>query len=237
MISGMRTDASRASTDAIAARAAERYRNLRAGIFVLTDRTFAALMLAQWMVAIIVAMVISPYAWEGKATTDYMHVWAAFVVGGILTAPPVALAFLRPASPLTRHWVAVSQMLWSALLIHLTGGRIETHFHAFVSLAVLAFYRDWKVLLTATVVLVSDHVVRGLLWPESLFGVVNPQWWRLLEHGFWAVVCVSLLVLACSRCTRDMRAMAEREAELEALVEERLRDRPSLDAGPQAATA
>jgi hypothetical protein len=34
-----------------------------------------------------------------------------------------------------------------------------------------------------------------------------------------------------------MRAMAEREAELEALVEERLRDRPSLDAGPQAATA
>ncbi|MFL5290846.1 MAG: hypothetical protein ACJ79U_04970 [Myxococcales bacterium] len=237
MISGTRTDARGVSIDAIAARAAERYQNLRAGIFVLTDRTFAALMLAQWMVAIIVAMVISPCAWKGKATTDYMHVWAAFVVGGILTAPPVALAFLRPASALTRHWVAVSQMLWSALLIHLTGGRIETHFHAFVSLAVLAFYRDWKVLLTATVVLVSDHVVRGVLWPESLFGVVNPQWWRLLEHGFWAVFCVSLLLLACSRCTRDMRAMAAREAELEALVEERLRDRPSLDAGPQAATA
>src|SRR3954454_17214225 len=122
MISGIGTNAPGASAHAIAARAAERYQNLRAGIFVVTDRTFAALMLAQWMVAIIVAMVISPCAWKGKATTDYMHVWAAFVVGGILTAPPVALAFLRPASPLTRHWVAASQMLWSALLIHLTGG-------------------------------------------------------------------------------------------------------------------
>ena len=37
-------------------------------------------------------------------------------------------------------------MLMSALLIHLTGGRIETHFHVFGSLAILAFYRDWRVL-------------------------------------------------------------------------------------------
>src|SRR4051812_26834861 len=174
MISGMRTDASRASTDAIAARAAERYQNLRAGIFVLTDRTFAALMLAQWMVAIIVAMVISPSAWQGKSTTDYMHVWAAFVVGGILTAPPVALAFLRPASPLTRHWVAVSQMLWSALLIHLTGGWIETHFHAFVLLAGLAFYRDWKGLLPATGGVVGGHVGRGGLLAQAPFGGGKP---------------------------------------------------------------
>jgi hypothetical protein len=32
-------------------------------------------------------------------------------------------------------------MLWSALLIHLTGGRIETHFHVFGSLGILAGYR------------------------------------------------------------------------------------------------
>ena len=40
-------------------------------------------------------------------------------------------------------------MLTSALLIHLTGGRIETHFHVFGSLAFLAFYRDWRVLVPA----------------------------------------------------------------------------------------
>ncbi len=34
----------------------------------------------------------------------------------------------------TRYSIAVCQMLWSALLIHITSGRIETHFHVFGSL-------------------------------------------------------------------------------------------------------
>ena len=50
------------------------------------------------------------------------------------------------APPSTRYTIATAQMLMSALLIHLTGGRIETHFHVFGSLAFLAFYRDWRVL-------------------------------------------------------------------------------------------
>jgi hypothetical protein len=164
-----------------------------------------------------------------------MHVWAAFVLGGVLTALPVTLAFVRPGSVLTRHVMAVSQMLWSALLIHLTGGRIETHFHVFASLAILSFYRDWKVLLTATVVLASDHLLRGLLWPESVYGIVNAQWWLLLEHGFWTVFCVSFLILSCTRSTRDMCAMALRTAEAEVLAENRWRDCSRLEPRPEAA--
>ena len=45
---------------------------------------------------------------------------------------------------MTRHVIAISQMLTSALLIHLSGGRIETHFHVFGSLAFLAFYLDME---------------------------------------------------------------------------------------------
>ena len=63
---------------------------------------------------------------------------------------PVALALLRPGVAMTRYSIAIAQMLMSALLIHLTGGRIETHFHVFGSLAFLAFYRDWRVLVPAT---------------------------------------------------------------------------------------
>ena len=48
-------------------------------------------------------------------------------------------------------------MLMGALLIHLTGGRIEAHFHIFGSLAFLAIYRDWRVLITASLVVVLDH--------------------------------------------------------------------------------
>ena len=64
--------------------------------------------------------------------------------------------------------VAVAQVSWSALLIHFSGGRIETHFHIFGSLAILAFYRDLKVLIPATLVVAADHFVRGVYWPESI---------------------------------------------------------------------
>ena len=57
---------------------------------------------------------------------------------------------MRPGWVGTRYVHRVMQMLWSAVLIHLTGGRIETHFHVFGSLAFLAFYKDWRMLVPAT---------------------------------------------------------------------------------------
>ena len=74
-------------------------------------------------------------------------------------------------------------MLMGALLIHLTGGRIETHFHVFGSLAFLAFYRDWRVLVPATVVVALDHLLRGIFWPQSVYGVLVASEWRWLEHA------------------------------------------------------
>jgi hypothetical protein len=59
--------------------------------------------------------------------------------------------------------MALAQVLWSALLIHLTGGRIETHFHVFVSLAFLAFDLDWTVPVTATVVVAGRSSGRTAL--------------------------------------------------------------------------
>jgi hypothetical protein len=50
----------------------------------------------------------------------------------------------------------------SALLIHLSGGRIETHFHVFGSLAFLAFYLDWRVIITATVVVGDTEYGKGV---------------------------------------------------------------------------
>ena len=55
---------------------------------------------------------------------------------------PALLGVFRAGEPSTRYTIAGAQMLMGALLIHLTGGRLETHFHVFGSLAFLAFYRD-----------------------------------------------------------------------------------------------
>jgi|SRR5215217_4729440 len=189
-----------------------------------TDRLFAGLMLAQWAFGILVALFVAPYGWEGKDRALHAHVYAALFLGAALTVFPIALARWRPGAVSTRHGVALAQMLWSSLLIHLTGGRIETHFHIFVSLAFLSLYRDPWVLLTATAATVADHVIRGLLWPESVYGLPNAEWWRFLEHALW-VGFLNLVLLHAGRVMRrEMREVAVRRAELE-LAREREEDK------------
>ena len=217
------------AADAIVRRADARFAAHRFEILKDTDRMFAVLMAGQWVFGILVAAFFSPYGWEGKARNVHMHVWIALLLGGALSALPIALALLRPGWVVTRHTIAASQMLWSALLIHLSGGRIETHFHVFGSLGILAFYRDWPVLVTAAVVVAVDHLARGILWPESVYGIVNPEWWRFLEHAFWVVFAVAFLARACRRSLKDMRQIADGGAQLEALAESEWRQTSVLD--------
>jgi hypothetical protein len=208
-----------AATEAIVQRARDRLARHRNQVLVATDRLFAKMLFGQWLFAIFIALTFSPYTWEGKVRSVNPHVWAAIALGAVIVSFPIALTLLRPGQTLTRHVVAVAQMLVSALLIHLSGGRIETHFHVFGSLAFLAFYLDWKVLLTAGVTIALDHFVRGLLWPESAYGIPNPEWWRFLEHGFWVVFCVSFLVASCRRQLREWLAFAEEGGMIEAMAE------------------
>jgi len=201
----------------IVQRAEERYRTRVVGLAEDTDRMFGWLMLGQWAFAILLALLLSPPSWSGKGGN--LNVPLAFGLGGLLASLPVYLAFRQPGKPLTRHVIAAAQMLWSALLIHLTGGRIETHFHVFGSLAFLAFYRDWRVLLTATLVVATEHFLRGILWPESVYGIVNPEWWRFLEHAFWVLFCDAFLVWSCVRGLHSIRELVEHGAQMEALAQ------------------
>jgi len=226
-----------AAAAAIVERSQERFRTYRQEVFKDTDRLFAYLMMGQWLFGIALALTLSPYAWEGKVKTTHAHVWAAAVLGGLLSSLPIALAFLRPGWVVTRHVIAFAQMLWSALLIHLTGGRIETHFHVFGSLGFLTAYRDWPVLITATLVVAAEHLIRGLLWPESVYGITNPEWWRFLEHAFWVAFANSFLAVICVRGVKDLRIMAERSAELEALSEGEWRKSSVLDRAEPVAVA
>jgi hypothetical protein len=218
-----------AAANAIVQRATDRFRAHRHQILSNTDRLFMWLMLGQWVFAILIAVVYSPYAWEGKLKTVHAHVYTAVFLGAALSSLPIALALLRPGWVVTRHVIAAAQMLWSALLIHLTGGRIETHFHVFGSLGFLVAYRDWPVLITATLVVAIDHLIRGWIWPESVYGITNPEWWRFLEHAFWVAFAIQFLIIVCIRSVKDMRMLAEKGAELEALSEGEWRRSSVLD--------
>jgi signal transduction histidine kinase len=181
-----------------------------------TDRMFAVLLFIQWLACIAVALWISPRAWEGLESHIHPHVWAAVYLGGLIAALPIALVIVRPGEAITRYVISVAQVTHSALLIHLSGGRIETHFHVFGSLAFLSFYRDWRVLIPATVVVAVDHALRGIFWPESVFGIATTSPWRWMEHAGWVVFEDIILVWACVRGAKELAMLAMRQAELEA---------------------
>ena len=186
-------------------------------IHVRTDRMFAGLMVAQWFFGIGCAVFLSPYAWNGSVSSIHPHIWVALVLGGLLTFASMTFAFMNSGKPITRHVMAVSQMLMSSLLIHLTGGRIETHFHVFGSLAFLAFYYDWKVLITGAAVVAIDHALRGTYWPQSAFGVAAISHWRWLEHAAWVAFENAFLIASCLRSQKGVREVCERQVAIESL--------------------
>lgn len=182
-----------------------------------TDGLFAWLMVLQWIFGVATALWLSPATWKGNVATIHPHVLAAVFLGGVIVSLPVFMAWRFPGKTLTRHSFAVGQMLYGALLIHLTGGRIETHFHIFGSLAFLAFYRDGWVLVTASLVVLADHFLRGMFWPESVYGAVAAPIWRSFEHAAWVIFEDIFLLIAIRKNLSEMQGVARREAELEVL--------------------
>jgi len=202
----------------------------RADHFVIcarTDRAFAWLVLIEFVAAMLVAYYWSPYAWQGTNWSPHTHVTATLLIGGSSAAAALWLARFHGGETLTRHTIATSMALLSSLFIHLGGGRIELHFSVFVTLAFLTAYRDWRVMLTGTVVVAGDHLLRGLLLPQSVFGTEQADLLRVVEHASYVVVEVSVLIIICRMAVSEMRRMAMLVVESEkshARAEEAQRD-------------
>jgi diguanylate cyclase (GGDEF)-like protein len=76
----------------------------------------------------------------------------------------------------------------SAMLVHLSGGYIEAHFHFFVMIGVLTLYQDWLPFLVAIGYVVIHHGLGGVIAPESVYShgeaVAHPWRWALIHGGF-----------------------------------------------------
>lgn len=189
---------------------------------------FAGLLGFQWLAGIVIAIWWSPRTWAGADSSVHIHVIAAVVLGTVVILPPVLAVWRNPSGQWNKFLIAIAQMLNSALLIHVSGGRIETHFHIFGSLAFLAFYRDWRVFIPATLVVAVDHFVRGYFWPQSVYGVISATAWRSFEHAGWVLFEDAFLIYSCVQSKREMQEIARKQANLEAMnevVECKVRDR------------
>jgi signal transduction histidine kinase len=170
------------------------------------DRAFAALMLVQWFVAVVVAM--------NFPSSNPNQVLMAFIFGGLFSILPIFFALYRPGEFHGRLIIACSQMCFSSLFIHLMGGRMEAHFHIFGSLAFLSAYREWRLLGIAASVIILDHCFRGIYFPTTLYGPVISVEWRWLEHAGWILFEVMFLCYACIQAKKEMWQTAVTKAEL-----------------------
>jgi signal transduction histidine kinase len=179
------------------------------------DRIFASLMIFQWLGLIGVVLIVSPKTWIGATEYVNSHLWFAIVFGALICSLPMGLALKRPGEFSTRLVIAISQALFCSLLVHLSGGRIETHFYYFCSLALLAAYRDWRLLIPFTVIVAIDHFARGIWWPESVFGVATASPYRWLEHAFWVLVADVFLLLSIRMSVTEMHTLARHTTRIE----------------------
>lgn len=177
-------------------------------IHIRVDRAMSGLMALQWLFAVLTAWLVSPHTWIGQFDQVNESIIMAVVLGGLLAIPPIYLAKAYPGRFLTRTMMAVSQVCFSTLFVHLSGGRIETHFHIFVSLAFLAFYKDARVLLLASAIVIVDHMFRGVFMPMSIYGEMGGFRWRWIEYAGWVLFEDAVLIWGLSRIRLDLVDMA-----------------------------
>ncbi|ROP26512.1 putative bifunctional diguanylate cyclase/phosphodiesterase [Pseudokineococcus lusitanus] len=93
---------------------------------------------------------------------------AVVVAGAVLL--PLALAGYRFSRPVRAVAATTSLMVASMVLVHLTGGLTEAHFHFFVMVGLAALYQDWAPFGAAIVLVLAHHVGAGvLLSPAMVF--------------------------------------------------------------------
>jgi len=125
--------------------------------------------------------------------------WHCLVDG----SPVAILAALASPSKFSRKWcsafASLSLVTASAVLVHLSGGSTEMHFHFFVALGILTLYQDWHPFLIALGYVVVHHGVMGVLQPRSVYdhpsAWAHPWTWAAI-HGFFVVAASIALIIS-----------------------------------------
>ena len=143
------------------------------------------------------------------------------------TAPVAVLAVAAIAFSRRRALAAAlasgGLLTASAVLVDLSGGLIEAHFHFFVMIAVITLYEHWTPFLLAFLYVVVHHGLIGTLDAHGVYNHSAAQadpWRWAVVHGIFVAGAGAANVVAW-RLNEDVRAERRRESERAHLSEER----------------
>ena len=110
----------------------------------------------------------------------------ALLEAGVVASPALAAQLCAGRRRESTIFAAVGLMTASAVLVHLSGGMIEAHFHFFVMVGVVVLYQDWLPFLIAIGFVVLHHGIVGLLSPQDVYnheGAWEQPWIWAGIHG------------------------------------------------------
>ncbi|HVF52331.1 MAG TPA: hypothetical protein VNC78_01860 [Actinomycetota bacterium] len=102
----------------------------------------------------------------------------------------------------------------SGILVHLSGGTIEAHFHFFVMVTLITLYQSWVPFLLSIVYVVVHHGVMGTLDPGSVYNhpaaVQRPFLWATIHGAF--ILGASMAGLIVWKRNEDLRLREQEQA-------------------------
>ena len=160
---------------------------------------------------------------DGVTRLLWLHVPAVFAFGLWNGVGPVhsgleSLLLIVPA--LAASWsfggrgfrsvaASIGLMASSAVLVHLSGGLGELHFHFFVMVGVIALYQSWTPFIAAIAFVVLHHAGLGVIDPPAVFDRTAAQQAPLI----WATIH-GAFVLAAAAVSLTTWRMAEQHHDL-----------------------
>ncbi len=182
------------------------------------DSIFLKFLMAQFFGLIFVALLYTPQTWIGELADTHNHIYGSLTIALLLVLMAVLAALSRPGSRRSRYAIAIAQLGLSSVLIHLSGGRAESHFHIFGSLAFLSFYKDWRVLVLASLYVCMDTIIRELYWPMSIFGQEETNGYGWIEYMWWVIFEDVFLIRFCMSAKKETNRLISAENNQKELV-------------------
>ena len=118
------------------------------------------------------------------------------------TLPVIATAVIGRHATLSRRtrevFTTLALVTSSAVLVHMSGGYIEMHFHFFVVVAMVTLYQQWQPFLLAIGFVALHHGIAGAIDPTGVYNhpdaIAHPWRWAGVHAGFIAMesaVCIT----------------------------------------------
>lgn len=127
-------------------------------------------------------VVSTAYCTQGAVSPELVitgHWTTALIISSLVSLGSYLLMRSRPGSLVTRLYNGFAVMAMAALFMHFGGGYGEAHFPFFVLLSFLVYYRDWRPIAFACVVITVHHLgfyaLESAGWPVIVFSCLDMQ--------------------------------------------------------------